>query len=352
MGATCWPVLVFAAIQVEQPAPPETSPGAAVAAAEPKQPIPSAASPIHVGSLQPLSRLELDETGGGIGRLLKILDPSDETPKDANARADRWGASFPKGTGPLCMAGVCLGDAVDELPEISNSSAGVRVKGVWHLGWSKGMPDAALDRHAKNLENIAIVQRMSALKRACSARDLADGLKPRMRLTFTPDDGSLGGIDVIAEVIPKGQVTVAATSAYAITQINMRLRRANPNLAVEWPTQVATLWPGLHPFVAPATPATPETIVMWSTEDALKTSDALSNIVPAAAAQQPHVRYSVRPLISIDDAAFNRSQWNGKPVVHSMQWMHGLKAEFALAQQKACNPDASAASKQVSDSTL
>ena len=245
------------------------------------------------------------------------------TAAKASKMSDRasWAVTMPKGSRDLCIANICLGDPIDVLPSKSVNASGYRVSGDWLQPHVQAIPgdNSVMAWNTKNRDSLQVFEDMRETLQVCSLKELGAPLKPRMHLLFFPDDGSQGGIEVIADLLPKKRQTLKST--YAISQIRMLVRSADGLEATTWPAAIAAMWPGLQPFPLPATAGIPQRIVMWASfEDHAK--DSLIRDENNA------IYYDVSPLLSATDKPFNMGQWDEKPVTHKLQWLSGIYGFF------------------------
>lgn len=247
--------------------------------------------------------------------VLSMADNAVAAKASKTSARQSWVLSLPKGAGDLCMAGICLGDSVDELPLKSANAGGSRVSGDWLQALDSEYPEQELSQQASRKERLRAFEDMRDASQVCAISSLTAPLKTRMHLVFMPQDSSPGGIEVIAELIPKKRYNTK--SSYAVTQIQMNVRRGDGDEASVWPQSIASMWPALKPMQISATTILPERIVMWATTEA-HAKGGLSSIASNTA------YYSVSPMLSDEDMQFNFAQWDDKPVTHKLQWGHGV----------------------------
>ena len=256
---------------------------------------------------------------------------------------DSWAVGLPKGAREMCMAGVCLGDPIDSLPSRSANADGSRVRGDWQQVTGGGIIELDADPAALRTRQLQVFEDMRDSVFVCSLAELAQPLAHRMRLVFVPDEGSAGGMEVGAELLPKKRDTTK--SVYAVASIEMTVRRGNGEEASAWPASIASLWPALKALPVAEPADHPERIAMWVL------SEPIAKGVPARQRRNV-VSYAVSPLLSANDAPFNAAQWDNVPVKHELHWMHGAyginaatpsevsAVDAALRKQKGCESHA------------
>lgn len=235
-----------------------------------------------------------------------------------------WTASLPENAQTSCMASICLGDDVNSLPKQSLNEFGEHVDGIWHQG-ARIIPNEDLANLSRELDD-DLVSRMTNIEQVCSLAKLPKRLKPRIALSFNPNEGELGAIDVVAQVLPKKEKQKDA-STYAITQIKMHIRVANPEISLQWAQQVQELWPGMKSQIVAANDILPEHIAMWSSRD----MDGKPVI------GESMVQYSVEPVLAVNDDNFNIKQWQNRQITHTLQWLPGVtNLDAELRRQPGC----------------
>lgn len=235
---------------------------------------------------------------------------------------ESWLVSLPKGARETCMAGVCLGDPIDGLPSKSANADGARVRGDWQQVTGGGIIELDADPEVLRNRQLQVFEDMRDAVFVCSLAELAQPLTPKMRLVFVPDDGSPGGIEVSAQLLPKKRDTTK--SAYAVSAIEMSVRHGSGEEASAWPASIASIWPGLKPVSLAVTAQQPERIAIWSLSERSPKGGLNAQATTA-------VSYSVLPLLSASDAEYNALQWAGSLVTHKLQWLHGLYGVYSAS---------------------
>jgi len=245
------------------------------------------------------------------------------------AKSPAWLTPLPSTVGRMCFSGVCLGDSVDRLPAVAVNGRSVKAPGQWHVNMGPAIAATDLDNVQRTSADKDLFEAMKKLQRSCALPASVDSLKPKMRLVFTPEDGSLEGLEVVAELLPKKEDF--ASSAYAITQIRMSMRQVPAELALEWPDQVSEMWPGLGATIAEGSKRLPDTYLQWSASTPLPKS--VSDL------KKSSVVYTVEPSLAVEDDEFNAKRWARGLVTHELIWSHGIGRSLPsmLAQQPGCS---------------
>lgn len=255
--------------------------------------------------------------------------PSEAPAKAASVEAVTHVLELPKAAKGICIAGVCLGQTIDQLPKESAAFSGARGPGQWVVVTGSAKP-------------VAVLQ---GINQVCRVGDLPSGVLRQVQLAFAPADASPGGVFVRAEPIPRQDG--ADGSAYTVTKIVMSVKSGNAEDGRNWPARVESRWPFLKPVLLENQEGG-MVVDFWSMRPPvvkLAKSDAFGAKQDKIAHE---VRYSVNPAVSFDDPEIGAKAWDQQRVTHTLSWQIGWDDATAwdlLSKQAGCAKPAVAATE-------